>query len=46
MDELEKLYQDEQVTRKRLFNVMEDMKSKIRVYCRWVKRYRHDCEND
>lgn len=34
LDELEKLYKDEQVTRKRYFNTMEDMKGKIRVYCR------------
>lgn len=34
LDELEKLYKDEQVQRKRLHNLMEDMKGKIRVYCR------------
>ena len=27
-------YKDEQVTRKRLFNALEDIKGKIRVYCR------------
>ena len=31
---MEKLYKDEQVTRKRYFNQMEDMKGKIRVFCR------------
>lgn len=34
LEELEKLYRDEQVTRKRYFNQMEDMKGKIRVFCR------------
>lgn len=34
LEELEKLYRDEQVARKRAFNAMEDMKGKIRVYCR------------
>jgi hypothetical protein len=34
LDELEKLYREEQVTRKRAFNMMEDLKGKIRVYCR------------
>ncbi|KAG2501877.1 hypothetical protein HYH03_000375 [Edaphochlamys debaryana] len=34
LDELEKLYKDEQITRKRYFNQMEDMKGKIRVFCR------------
>ena len=34
LEELEKLYKDEQVTRKRYFNQMEDMKGKIRVFCR------------
>lgn len=28
------MYKEEQVTRKRYFNMMEDMKGKIRVYCR------------
>ncbi|CAA0821062.1 Kinesin-like calmodulin-binding protein [Striga hermonthica] len=32
--EMEALYKDEQVMRKRYFNMMEDMKGKIRVYCR------------
>eukprot|EP00271_Cylindrocystis_brebissonii_P011446 TRINITY_DN290_c0_g1_i1.p1 TRINITY_DN290_c0_g1~~TRINITY_DN290_c0_g1_i1.p1 ORF type:complete len:1371 (-),score=418.39 TRINITY_DN290_c0_g1_i1:1882-5994(-) len=32
--ELEKLYNEEQVLRKRYFNMMEDMKGKIRVYAR------------
>uniref|UniRef100_A0A7N1A0X2 Kinesin-like calmodulin-binding protein n=1 Tax=Kalanchoe fedtschenkoi TaxID=63787 RepID=A0A7N1A0X2_KALFE len=32
--ELEKLYKEEQVLRKRYFNTIEDMKGKIRVYCR------------
>ncbi|PNH02813.1 Kinesin-like calmodulin-binding protein [Tetrabaena socialis] len=34
LEELEKLYKDEQISRKRYFNMMEDMKGKIRVYCR------------
>ncbi|KAH9302893.1 hypothetical protein KI387_014476, partial [Taxus chinensis] len=33
--EMEALYKSEQVLRKRYFNMMEDMKGKIRVYCRW-----------
>ncbi|BBN18600.1 protein MpZWICHEL [Marchantia polymorpha subsp. ruderalis] len=33
--ELEGLYKEEQVLRKRFFNMMEDMKGKIRVYARW-----------
>lgn len=33
--EMEALYKEEQVLRKRYFNMMEDMKGKIRVYCRW-----------
>lgn len=33
--EMEVLYKEEQVLRKRYFNMMEDMKGKIRVYCRW-----------
>ncbi|KAJ4713994.1 Kinesin-like calmodulin-binding protein [Melia azedarach] len=32
--ELEVLYKEEQVMRKRYFNTIEDMKGKIRVYCR------------
>ncbi|KAL5063528.1 hypothetical protein RYX36_025265 [Vicia faba] len=32
--EMETLYKEEQVLRKRYFNVIEDMKGKIRVYCR------------
>ncbi|CAJ2635980.1 unnamed protein product [Trifolium pratense] len=32
--EMEALYKEEQVLRKRYFNVIEDMKGKIRVYCR------------
>ncbi|GER47024.1 kinesin-like protein [Striga asiatica] len=32
--EMEALYKEEQVMRKRYFNMMEDMKGKIRVYCR------------
>ncbi|KAH1206024.1 Kinesin-like protein KIN-14I [Glycine max] len=32
--EMESLYKEEQVLRKRYFNVIEDMKGKIRVYCR------------
>uniref|UniRef100_A0A7N0UG66 Kinesin-like calmodulin-binding protein n=1 Tax=Kalanchoe fedtschenkoi TaxID=63787 RepID=A0A7N0UG66_KALFE len=32
--ELERLYKEEQVLRKRYFNTIEDMKGKIRVYCR------------
>lgn len=34
LEELENLYKDEQVTRKKLFNTIQDMKGKIRVYCR------------
>jgi len=34
LEELEVLYKDEQVLRKRYFNQMEDMKGKIRVYAR------------
>jgi len=34
LEELEVLYKDEQVLRKRFFNMMEDMKGKIRVYAR------------
>ena len=34
LEELERLYKDEQVLRKRFFNQMEDMKGKIRVYAR------------
>ncbi|CAI0396390.1 unnamed protein product [Linum tenue] len=32
--EMEALYKEEQVLRKRYFNMIEDMKGKIRVYCR------------
>ncbi|XP_024529488.1 kinesin-like protein KIN-14I [Selaginella moellendorffii] len=32
--ELESHYKEEQILRKRYFNMMEDMKGKIRVYCR------------
>ncbi|XP_043714190.1 kinesin-like protein KIN-14I isoform X1 [Telopea speciosissima] len=32
--ELEALYKEEQLLRKRYFNIIEDMKGKIRVYCR------------
>ncbi|XP_057544275.1 kinesin-like protein KIN-14E [Amaranthus tricolor] len=32
--ELEVLYKEEQALRKRYFNIIEDMKGKIRVYCR------------
>lgn len=34
LSELEALYKGEQVLRKRYFNTIEDMKGKIRVYCR------------
>ena len=34
LDELEKLYRDESLQRKKIYNAMEDMKGKIRVYCR------------
>lgn len=34
LDELEKLYRDESIMRKKIYNQMEDMKGKIRVYCR------------
>ncbi|XP_024363319.1 kinesin-like protein KIN-14I isoform X2 [Physcomitrium patens] len=33
--ELQALYKEEQTLRKRYFNMMEDMKGKIRVYARW-----------
>ncbi|KAL2609200.1 hypothetical protein R1flu_027773 [Riccia fluitans] len=36
--ELEGHYKEEQVLRKRYFNMMEDMKGKIRVYARWRPR--------
>lgn len=32
--EMEALYKEEQIMRKRYFNMIEDMKGKIRVYCR------------
>ncbi|CAA2968418.1 kinesin-like calmodulin-binding [Olea europaea subsp. europaea] len=32
--EMESLYKEEQVLRKRYFNIIEDMKGKVRVYCR------------
>ncbi|KAL2483111.1 Kinesin-like calmodulin-binding protein [Forsythia ovata] len=32
--EMEALYKEEQVFRKRYFNIIEDMKGKVRVYCR------------
>ena len=34
LEQLETLYKEEQVNRKRYFNMMEDMKGKIRVYAR------------
>ncbi|KAL3130979.1 hypothetical protein ABBQ38_000302 [Trebouxia sp. C0009 RCD-2024] len=34
LDELETLYKDESIMRKKYFNMMEDMKGKIRVYAR------------
>ncbi|XP_020220804.1 kinesin-like protein KIN-14I [Cajanus cajan] len=34
LTEMELLYKEEQVLRKRYFNTIEDMKGKIRVYCR------------
>eukprot|EP00798_Chlamydomonas_sp_ICE-L_P023238 gene23238-30462_t len=34
LDEVEKQYKDEQVTRKKYFNQMQDMRGKIRVFCR------------
>lgn len=34
LDELEKLYREESINRKKIYNAMEDMKGKIRVYCR------------
>ncbi|GMH42931.1 LOW QUALITY PROTEIN: hypothetical protein BSKO_10853 [Bryopsis sp. KO-2023] len=34
LEEVEKAYKTEQVGRKRYFNTMEDLKGKIRVYCR------------
>ncbi|KAJ7544255.1 hypothetical protein O6H91_09G070900 [Diphasiastrum complanatum] len=45
--ELEALYKEEQVLRKRYFNMVEDMKGKIRVYARWrplIEKERNDCE--
>ena len=34
IEQLENLYREEQILRKKYFNMMEDMKGKIRVYCR------------
>ncbi|KAI3437601.1 hypothetical protein D9Q98_000054 [Chlorella vulgaris] len=34
LEELDSLYRDEALMRKKIFNQMEDMKGKIRVYCR------------
>lgn len=34
LEELDKLYRDEALARKKIHNAMEDMKGKIRVYCR------------
>lgn len=34
LEELETLYRDECIQRKKIYNAMEDMKGKIRVYCR------------
>lgn len=34
LEELDALYRDEALMRKKIFNQMEDMKGKIRVYCR------------
>ncbi|KAL4451514.1 hypothetical protein ABPG75_007176 [Micractinium tetrahymenae] len=34
LEELDALYRDEAIMRKKIFNQMEDMKGKIRVYCR------------
>ncbi|PSC75171.1 kinesin-like calmodulin-binding isoform X1 [Micractinium conductrix] len=34
LEELDALYRDESILRKKIFNQMEDMKGKIRVYCR------------
>ena len=34
LEELDSLYRDEAIMRKKIFNQMEDMKGKIRVYCR------------
>ena len=34
LEELEKLYREENIQRKKIYNAMEDMKGKIRVYCR------------
>ncbi|KAL1566700.1 Kinesin-like protein KIN-14E [Salvia divinorum] len=34
LSEMEALYKEEQIMRKRYFNMIEDMKGKIRVYCR------------
>uniref|UniRef100_A0A803MHS1 Kinesin-like protein n=1 Tax=Chenopodium quinoa TaxID=63459 RepID=A0A803MHS1_CHEQI len=36
LSELEVLYKEEQAARKRYFNMIEDMKGKIRVYCRYL----------
>ena len=34
LEELDSLYRDEALARKKIHNAMEDMKGKIRVYCR------------
>lgn len=34
LDELDRLYRDEVVARKRAHNALQDAKGKIRVYCR------------
>eukprot|EP00976_Prorocentrum_cordatum_P103658 1193556-Prorocentrum_minimum.AAC.10 len=34
IEQLENLYREEQILRKKYFNMMEDMKGKIRVFCR------------
>jgi hypothetical protein len=34
IEQLENLYREEQILRKKYFNKMEDMKGKIRVFCR------------
>mmetsp|Transcript_42095 Transcript_42095/g.51065 ORF Transcript_42095/g.51065 Transcript_42095/m.51065 type:complete len:1267 (-) Transcript_42095:505-4305(-) len=44
IESLENLYREEQVLRKRYFNMMEDMKGKIRVFCRTRPLSKKDME--
>lgn len=43
---LENLYREEQILRKRYFNMMEDMKGKIRVFCRTRPLSQKDLNNN